>query len=135
MSVDNSYVVIHNATNFAATELEVLKNMVIYPDEDEASQYASFESGEEFFAEGELTDVSFDTIRAFCLTCQRLTYSQVPTIEDVWTGNFSFTFPSGNKVVTGQYLTVDPSSGSEQARQLGEAIKAVKEQAATTATE
>ena len=57
MSVDNSYIVITNAANFQDTDLNVLKEMVILPAED-GSNEASFEAGEDFYADGELTQVS-----------------------------------------------------------------------------
>lgn len=56
LNVDNSYIVITNADQFNAAGLEVLKNMLILPDDD--SDHASFENGEQFYVEGEITKVS-----------------------------------------------------------------------------
>ena len=58
LSVDNSYITITNAEYFNDADLEVLKHMIIIPDETEGSSEASFEVGDEFYAEGELTQVS-----------------------------------------------------------------------------
>lgn len=60
LNVDNYYIVITNADQFKAADLEVLKNMVILLDDD--SDHASFENGEQFYAEGEMTKVSLSSV-------------------------------------------------------------------------
>ena len=67
LSVDNSYIVITNAAAFQHTELEVLKQMVIMPDEDDDNPHASFEGhdGGDFYSEGQLTTVRTATTHSF----------------------------------------------------------------------
>lgn len=60
MNVENSYIAITNAGAFQRADLEVLRQMVIMPEESTDTDHASFESDldENFYAEGVLTKVS-----------------------------------------------------------------------------
>lgn len=97
-----------NAHKLNDGEMDVLKKMVIMPNED--SDEASFEVGEGFYAEGALTQVMF--------------------APDVYTGNFTFEHPVKGVKVEGKWVSADPLSKKEAAKHVLKQIHAANKKAA-----
>ncbi|KAK3700803.1 hypothetical protein LTR37_015775 [Vermiconidia calcicola] len=103
--MDNSYITVINANNFAEPDLSVLKNMVIFRHEDD-SNGAHFEDGAAFSVEGTATQVDFT--------------------PGVSAGYFAFKHPNTDADVIGQWLFADPTSDDGMAKKVLKEVEAAR---------
>lgn len=135
MSVDDSYIVLTNAANFQSTKLDVLKQMVIFPDENSESIFTPFEVDDKFYAEGQVTQVRLLSggAHGFSVSEQgwRVDRNPDPSQAQRVGGQLLVLAPACRRHRRrGEVGFFDPTSQSEKAQQILGEIRQAREKAA-----